>query len=97
MNGYAARYADDGLVVIAIDVKEDEGTVAAFAESLGTTFPLGLDRDGKAAAPGTRWRCRSISGSTRTGSSATARSAGSAPTSWPRGLETILPGVDVTP
>ena len=39
MNGFAARYADDGLVVLAIDVKEEEGAVAAFAESLSATFP----------------------------------------------------------
>ena len=66
MNGFAARYAADGLVVIAIDVKEDEGTVAAFAESLAATFPLGLDADrirrrdvGRARPPGPLLdRCR---------------------------------------
>ena len=52
MNGFAVRYADDGLVVLAIDVKEEEGTVAAFAERLSATFPLGLDLDGSAAQ---RW------------------------------------------
>ena len=50
MNGFAARYADDGLVILAIDVKEEEGVVAAFAEGLGATFPLGLDGDGSAQA-----------------------------------------------
>ena len=50
MNGFAARYADDGLVVLAIDVKEEEGVVASFAEGLGATFPLGLDSDGSAQA-----------------------------------------------
>src|SRR5687768_3641214 len=34
MNGFASRYGDDGLVILAIDVKEQEGAVAAFAESL---------------------------------------------------------------
>ena len=34
--------------MIAVDVREDEGTVASFAESLGATFPLGLDSDGAA-------------------------------------------------
>jgi peroxiredoxin len=48
MNGYAARYADDGLVVVAVDIDEDEGDVASFATSLNATFPLGLDADGKA-------------------------------------------------
>ena len=50
MNGFAARYADKGLVVIAIDVKEEEGAVAAFAPGLDVTFPMGLDLDGKASA-----------------------------------------------
>ena len=50
MNGFAARYGDDGLVILAIDVKEDEGTVAAFANELNATFPLGLDVDGAAQA-----------------------------------------------
>jgi peroxiredoxin len=49
MNSYANRYAPNGLVVIAVDVHEDEGKVASFAESTGATFPLGLDTDGSAA------------------------------------------------
>ena len=49
MNSFANRYASNGLVVIAVDVREDEGAVAAFAEGLGATFPLGLDTDGSAA------------------------------------------------
>jgi thiol-disulfide isomerase/thioredoxin len=48
MNGYAARYGDKGLVIIAVDIREDEGTVAAFGERLGAAFPLGLDADGAA-------------------------------------------------
>ena len=60
MNRFSARHADDGLVVIAVDVKEDEGVVAAFAEQLGATFPLGLDGDGSAAARWDAWHCRSI-------------------------------------
>jgi thiol-disulfide isomerase/thioredoxin len=52
MNGFAARYASTGLVILAIDVKEDEGTVAAFADQLNATFPLGLDADGSASK---RW------------------------------------------
>ena len=77
MNGFAARYGDDGLVILAIDVKEEEGPVAAFAESLSATFPLGLDRDGAAQTAGVPSPCRSISGSTRTGSSAMGRSGAS--------------------
>ena len=48
MNGFAARYAEDGLVIIAVDIREDEGTVAAFAQSLEAVFPVGLDADGAA-------------------------------------------------
>ncbi|MGH2476515.1 MAG: TlpA family protein disulfide reductase [Candidatus Limnocylindrales bacterium] len=97
MNGFAARYADDGLVVLAIDVKEDEGTVAAFAEGLGSTFPLGLDIDGSAQA---RWDAVALpvhfwidkDGVIRDGAL-----GGIGPDIMARGLRTILPGVDVTP
>jgi cytochrome c biogenesis protein CcmG/thiol:disulfide interchange protein DsbE len=50
MNGFAARYEDDGLVVVAVDVGEDVETVAAYAEQLGVMFPMGLDPQGAAAA-----------------------------------------------
>ena len=97
MNGFAARYADDGLVVLAIDVKEDEGTVAAFAERLGSTFPLGLDTDGSAQ---TRWDAIALpvhfwidkEGIIRDGAL-----GGIGPDIMARGLKTILPGIDVTP
>jgi NADH-quinone oxidoreductase subunit N len=35
-------------VVIAVDVREDEETVLAFAQGLDSTLPLGLDTDGAA-------------------------------------------------
>ncbi len=97
MNGFAARYADDGLVVLAIDVKEDEGTVAAFAERLGATFPLGLDTDGSAQ---TRWDAIALpvhfwidkDGIIRDGAL-----GGIGPDIMAGGLKTILPGIDVTP
>ena len=97
MNGFAARYADTGLVVIAIDVKEEEGAVAAFAEGLNATFPLGLDSDGKAAE---RWDAIALpvhfwidaEGIVRDGAL-----GGIGPDVMATGLETILPGVDVTP
>jgi cytochrome c biogenesis protein CcmG, thiol:disulfide interchange protein DsbE len=97
MNGYATRLANTGLVVIAIDVKEDEGTVAAFAEQLNTTFPLGLDADGSAAA---RWDAIALpvhfwidkDGIIRDGAL-----GGIGPDVMAAGLRTILPGVEVTP
>ena len=97
MNGYAARFADDGLVVVAIDVKEEEGQVAAFAQTLGATFPLGLDGDGRTseawdalALPVHFWIDKD--GIVRDGSL-----GGIGPDVMADGLRTILPGVDITP
>jgi thiol-disulfide isomerase/thioredoxin len=97
MNGFAARYADQGLVVLAIDVKEDEGVAAAFADRLGSTFPMGLDADGSAAE---RWDAVVLpvhfwidkDGIIRDGAL-----GGIGPDVMAQGLSTILPGVDVTP
>ena len=97
MNGFAARYVDKGLVVIAIDVQEDEGAVAAFAEGLGATFPLGLDSDKSAAVA---WDALALpvhfwidaDGIVRDGAL-----GGIGPDVMATGLKTIMPGVDVTP
>lgn len=97
MNGFAVRYADDGLVVLAIDVKEEEGVVAAFAESLSATFPIGLDADGSAQA---RWEALALpvhfwidkDGVIRDGAL-----GGIGPDIMARGLSAIMPGVTVTP
>jgi len=48
MSGFAARHADDGLVVIAVDIREAESVVTAFVQQLNATIPVGLDTDGKA-------------------------------------------------
>ena len=97
MNGFATRYADTGLVVIAVDVREDEAAVAAFAKGLGVVFPMGLDTDGKAAAT---WDAIALpvhfwidaEGIVRDGAL-----GGIGPNVMADGLKTILPGVDVTP
>jgi len=97
MNGFAARYGGRGLVVLAVDVKEDEGIVASFAQSLNTTFPVGLDADGAAQQ---RWGAVVLpvhfwvdaQGIVRDGSL-----GGIGPDVMARGLESILPGVTVTP
>jgi cytochrome c biogenesis protein CcmG/thiol:disulfide interchange protein DsbE len=97
MNGFAARYADKGLVVVAIDVQEAEAAVAAFAKGLGTTFPLGLDTDRKAAVA---WDALALpvhfwidkDGIVRDGAL-----GGIGPDVMADGLKTILPGVVVTP
>ena len=97
MNGFAARYADEGLVVVAVDVREDEETVASFAERLGATFPIGLDEDGSAqdawdagALPMHFWV--DADGVIREGAI-----GGIGPDGMARGLAAIMPGVDVTP
>ena len=46
LNGYLARYAANGLTILAVDVQEDAGTVSAFARRVGAAFPFGLDLDG---------------------------------------------------
>jgi cytochrome c biogenesis protein CcmG/thiol:disulfide interchange protein DsbE len=97
MNSFATRYAEQGLVVIAIDIREDEGSVAAFAQELNATFPLGLDTDGAAqqawgayGLPVHYWIDRE--GVVRDGAL-----GGIGPDVMARGVGTILPGVVVTP
>jgi cytochrome c biogenesis protein CcmG, thiol:disulfide interchange protein DsbE len=97
MNGYAARYADAGLVVLAIDVKEDEPLVDAFVRELNLSFPVGLDADGSAqsgwgayALPVHFWI--DADGIVRDGAL-----GGIGPDIMAQGLQTILPGVTVTP
>jgi cytochrome c biogenesis protein CcmG, thiol:disulfide interchange protein DsbE len=97
MNAFAARYADEGLVVVAVDVREDEGTVKAFAESLETAFPVALDGDGAAqrqwgayALPVHYWI--DADGVVRDGAL-----GGIGPDAMAESLAKILPGVTVTP
>jgi thiol-disulfide isomerase/thioredoxin len=97
MSGFASRYGSAGLVVLAVDVQEDEGTVASFAQQLNATFPLGLDGDGQAAQ---RWGAIALpvhfwidaKGIVRDGAA-----GGIGADAMVRGLQAILPGVDVTP
>jgi cytochrome c biogenesis protein CcmG, thiol:disulfide interchange protein DsbE len=97
MNGFYARYADDDLVVLAIDIREDEGTVATFAQELNATFPIGLDSDGSAQRT---WEAVVLpvhfwvdaEGVIRDGAL-----GGIGPDIMADGLRTIMPGVDITP
>lgn len=97
MNRFYTQYSDDGLVVLAIDVREDEGTVAAFAQGLNATFPMGLDGDGAAqqaweavVLPVHFWIDKD--GIVRYGAL-----GGIGPDIMADGLRTIMPGVDITP
>ena len=97
MNGFAVRYEKAGLVVVAVDVREDEGTVASFVRSLNAQFPIGLDTDGSAARA---WEAVALpvhfwvdrDGIIRAGAL-----GGIGPDVMAQNLETILPGVKVTP
>jgi thiol-disulfide isomerase/thioredoxin len=97
MNRFATQHAEDDLVVVAVDVAEDESTVAAFTEELNATFPVGLDPDGAAqdawqaaVLPVHFWIDRD--GIVRDGAL-----GGIGPDVMAAGLEAILPGVEVTP
>jgi len=97
MNAFQARYGEQGLVVIAIDIREDEGTVLDFAQRLGATFPMGLDLDGAAqrawgtyALPIHFWIDRD--GIVRAGAL-----GGIGPDVMAEGIQKIMPGVTVTP
>lgn len=97
MNGFADRYANAGLTVVAVDVSEDEATVKAFADKLGTTFPILLDKDGSVADT---WGAYALpvhywidkDGIIRDGAS-----GGIGSDIMARGAASILPGVDVQP
>jgi thiol-disulfide isomerase/thioredoxin len=97
MNGFAVRYASTNLLVVAVDIREPETTADDFARSLGATFPVGLDTDGAAQAA---WSAIVLpvhfwvdaSGIIREGAL-----GGIGPDIMAHGLQTILPGVTVTP
>lgn len=97
VNGFAARYAETGLVVIAIDVREDEGAVAAFALRVNATIPIGLDPDGAAQAV---WGAAALPAHfwvDRDGIIRAAALGGIGPDTMAEKLSSILPGVVVTP
>ena len=97
MNGFAARYAATGLVVLAIHVREGEQTVAPFVTSLNVVFPVGLDQDGSRARA---WDAVALPIHYFIDAQGVVRDAaigGIGPDLMAQGLESILPGVTVTP
>lgn len=97
MAGYAARYEEAGLVVLAVDVKEDEAAAQAFFQDLNVYVPVALDTDGVAQAA---WGAVALpvhfwvdkDGIVRDGAL-----GGIGPDVMAKGLQSILPGVTVTP
>ena len=97
MNGFAARYADAGLVVLAIHVREGEQTVAPFISSLNVAFPVGLDADGSRARA---WDAAALPVHYFIDAQGIVRDAaigGIGRDVIVRGLQAILPGVTVSP
>ena len=97
MNGFAVRYADAGLVVVAVDVREGADAVGAFADDLAIRFDVALDGDGSAQD---RWGALALpvhywidaDGVIRDGAL-----GGIGPDIMAAGLRRIMPGVDVQP
>lgn len=97
MNGFAVRYSDTGLAVVAVDIRESEAVAGAFARSLEAQFPIALDTDGAAQEA---WQAIVLpvhfwidaEGIVRDGAL-----GGIGPDLMAHGLSTILPGVTVTP
>jgi thiol-disulfide isomerase/thioredoxin len=96
MAGYATRYADDGLVVLVIDVREDAATVDAYMRGLGVTLPVGVDVDGVAQGA---WGAFALPVHYWIGADGVVRDGalgGIGPDLMTAGLKAIMPGVDVT-
>lgn len=97
MTAFQARYASAGLVVVAVDVNEDEATIASFARQLNVTFPIGLDPDGSVSQG---WGANVLPVHywiDATGIVRDAASGGIASDRMAQGLTRILPGVTVSP
>ncbi len=97
LNGYLARYAANGLTILGVDVKEDAGTVTAFARRVGATFPFGLDLAGSAKR---EWAVLGVPTHFWIDGSGVIRDAAEgaiATEAMVHGLSQILPGVTVTP
>jgi peroxiredoxin len=95
MNGFAVRYAETGLVVFAVHVKEDAATVKPFVDGLNVTFPVALDGDGSRAAT---WDALALPVHYWIDEAGIVREAalgGLGPEQMTRGLGMILPGVTI--
>jgi thiol-disulfide isomerase/thioredoxin len=97
MNGMAARYAKDGLVVVLVDVREGAATVKGYLDSLKVALPAGLDASGTAQGA---WKALALPVHFFVDKAGIVRDAAVGtvgPDLMAKGLQTILPGVTVTP
>jgi cytochrome c biogenesis protein CcmG, thiol:disulfide interchange protein DsbE len=97
MSGFQARYADDGLTVIAVDVREDTSTIQEFVGSTGATFSVALDKDGAAQRT---WGAVALPVHFWIGADGIVKDGalgGIGPDQMAQSLALILPGVNVTP
>ncbi len=95
MSGFAVRYAEAGLVVIAVHVKEDAATVKPFVDALDVAFPVALDADGSRAKA---WDAVALPVHYWIDTSGVIRDAalgGLGPDQMARSLAAILPGVTI--
>ncbi len=97
INGFAARFQSAGLSVVLVDVRDDASTVKAFLTSLRVSLPVGLDTTGAAAAT---WRALVLPVHFWIDKAGIVRDTAMGaigPDIMAQGLESILPGVTVTP
>ena len=97
MSGFQARYAETGLVVIAVDVKEGTDVVQEFVGATGAVFDVALDRDGAAQKA---WGATALPVHFWIGADGIVRDGalgGIGPDAMAQSLALILPGVNVTP
>lgn len=97
MSGFQARYSETGLVILAVDVREETEVVQSFVGATGATFAVALDADGAAqkawgavALPVHYWIDKD--GIVRDGAL-----GGIGPDQMAQSLALILPGVTVRP
>jgi thiol-disulfide isomerase/thioredoxin len=96
MSVFQARYEEEGLVVLAVDVREEEASVKAFVDEVGGLFQVALDTDGAAQR---EWGAAALpihfwidaEGIVRDGAL-----GGIGPDAMVEGLQAILPGVEVS-
>lgn len=95
--GFGVRYQDTGLVIIAVDSKEDEAAVEAFFQEINVLLPVGLDTDGKVHAA---WGATAVPVHfwiDKDGILRDAALGGIGADTMAEGLGKILPGINVTP